>query len=180
MSAPHRELGFSRRFVLEPRLRHGEWAPDGLSRVHVVASERGGAMSNAATPTCKVVRADPASTAQQGTTYASGISAESVGAQRIWLGLVTLPPGARTKAHRHQYHESAFYVLSGAVDLWHGEGLRDHDVARGGDFLYIPAGVSHVAVNRSDSEPCVFVGGRTDAHEQEGVVMQPELDARVP
>ncbi len=35
-------------------------------------------------------------------------------------------------------------------------------------------------VNRSATEPCVVVGGRSDAHEQEGVVMQPELDARVP
>ncbi len=136
-------------------------------------------MPTAGTPTCKVVRADPAYTAQQGTTYASGISAESVGAQHLWLGLVTLPPGARTKAHLHQHHESAFYVLSGEIDLWHGAELQDHEVARAGDFLYIPAGVSHVAVNRSETEPCVFVGGRTDAHEQEGVVMQPELDARV-
>jgi uncharacterized RmlC-like cupin family protein len=125
------------------------------------------------------VRTDAPYTAQQGSTYALAISAESVGAQHLWLGLVTIPPGARTKAHVHQHHESAFYVLSGEVEIWHGAGLQDHDVACAGDFLYVPAGVSHVAVNRSPTEPCVVVGGRSDAHEQEGVVLQPELDARV-
>ncbi len=137
-------------------------------------------MSSTDTPTCKVVRAAAPYTAEQGSTYASAISAESVGAQHLWLGLVTIPPGARTKAHMHQYHESAFYVLSGEVEIWYGADLQEHDVARTGDFLYVPAGLSHVAVNPSATEPCMVVGGRSDAHEQEGVVMQPELDARVP
>jgi uncharacterized RmlC-like cupin family protein len=136
-------------------------------------------MSTASAPACKVVRADAPYTAEQGSTYASAISAESVGAQHLWLGLVTIPPGVRTKAHMHQNHESAFYVLSGEVEIWYGAELEEHDVAHAGDFLYVPAGLSHVAVNRSASQPCVVVGGRSDAHEQEGVVMQPELDARV-
>jgi uncharacterized RmlC-like cupin family protein len=91
-----------------------------------------------------------------------------------------MQPGGRTKAHYHEAHETAFYVLRGECDLWFGEDLREHEVARAGDYLYIPAGVSHVAVNRSETEPFVVVGGRTDPSEQESVRLQPELDARVP
>lgn len=73
-----------------------------------------------------------------------------------------------------------FYLISGdEVELWTGEQLKHRDVARPGDYLYIPAGVPHVAVNRGDT-PAVFVGARTDPDEQESVVMRPELDERIP
>jgi len=91
-----------------------------------------------------------------------------------------MPPGSRTKAQFHDAHETAFYVLSGECDLWFGEDLQEHEIARAGDYIYIPAGVSHVAVNRSQTEPFVVVGGRTDPSEQESVRLQPELDAKVP
>jgi uncharacterized RmlC-like cupin family protein len=132
------------------------------------------------TSTCRVIRSVEEYEGQQGPTYAGGVSAESVGSRAIWLGMVTMPPGSRTKAHFHEAHETAFYVLSGECDLWFGEELREHDVARAGDYIYIPAGVSHVAVNRSQTEPFVVVGGRTDPSEQESVRLQPELDAQVP
>ena len=131
-------------------------------------------------PTCRVIRSVAEYQGKQGPSYAGAISAESVGSQAIWLGKVTMPPGSRTKAHLHDGHETAFYVLSGECDLWYGEDLRKHDVARAGDFIYIPAGISHVAVNRSQREPFVVVGGRTDPNEQESVLLQPELDAKVP
>jgi uncharacterized RmlC-like cupin family protein len=131
-------------------------------------------------PTCRVIPSTDEYRGKQGPIYAGGVSAESVGARAIWLGMVTIPPGGRTKAHLHDGHETAFYVLSGECDLWYGEDLQEHDVARAGDYLYIPAGVSHVAVNRSHTEPFVVVGGRTDPSEQESVQLQPELDERVP
>ncbi len=125
---------------------------------------------------CRVVRPAEAYEGKQGPLYAPGVSSESIGARGIWLGMVTITPGARTKAHYHAGHESAFYLLSGELDLWYGEGLCEHEVARAGDYLYIPAGVSHVAVNRSRTEPAVVIGGRTDPSEHESVVLQPELD----
>ena len=129
---------------------------------------------------CRVVRAADAYEGKQGPTYAAGISREQVGAQAIWLGKVTIQPGARTRAHFHAAHESAFYVVSGECELWFGNDLSDCIIARADDYLYIPAGVSHVAVNRSPTEPFVVIGGRTDASEHESVVLQPELDERVP
>jgi uncharacterized RmlC-like cupin family protein len=117
---------------------------------------------------------------EQGSTYEAGISAETVGAKALFLGLVTLPPGGRTKSHIHEHHESAFYMLSGdEAELWTGDELEHKDVAHPGDFLFIPAKVPHVAVNRS-SEPAVFVGVRNEPTAQESVVMMPELDKLVP
>ena len=118
---------------------------------------------------------------KQGVDYTPGISAESVGALVLWVGSVTLPPnGGRTKAHIHEQHESAFFFVSGdEVELYTGDELQYCEVARAGDYLYIPAGVAHVAVNRTTT-PALFVGARTDAKEQESVVLLPDLDPRVP
>jgi uncharacterized RmlC-like cupin family protein len=118
---------------------------------------------------------------KQGPNYSPGVSAESVGSRALWLGSVTLPPGGgRTKAHVHEHHESAFYMLSGdEIELWTGDQLEHRETARAGDYLYVPPGVPHVAVNRSE-KPAVFVGARSDPNEQESVVMRPDLDERVP
>lgn len=92
------------------------------------------------------------------------------------MHLLTIPPGGRAKAHLHENHESTIYVLSGESEMWYGEELRQHMVARAGDFLYIPAGMPHLPANASQSEPCVAVIARTDPNEQESVVLLPELD----
>jgi uncharacterized RmlC-like cupin family protein len=71
-------------------------------------------------------------------------------------------------------------MLSGdEAELWTGEKLEHKDVAHPGDFLFIPAKVPHVAVNRGDTT-AVFVGVRNEATAQESVVMMPQLDALVP
>jgi uncharacterized RmlC-like cupin family protein len=135
-----------------------------------VAGERSG----------RVIRAAESYVGQQGLTYTPGVSAETAGATGLWLGSVPLRPGARTKAHTHEQHESAFYMVSGEeVELWTGDQVQHREGAHAGDYLYIPPGVPHVAVNRS-ATPALFVGARTDPHEQESVVMRPDLDARVP
>lgn len=127
-----------------------------------------------------VVKGGKGYRAEQGSDYLPGISAESVGAKALWLGIATLPPGQRTKAHVHAQHETAFYMLSGdECELWTGDQLQYRDVAHPGDYLYIPANVLHVAVNRS-GEPAVFLGARNEPTAQESVVMHPEMDAKVP
>ena len=128
----------------------------------------------------RVVPAGESYRGKQGPNYTPGISAETVGSERLWLGSVVLPPGGRTKAHVHDHHESAFYMVSGdEAELWTGAQLEHREVAHAGDYLYIPAGVPHVAVNRG-ATPALFVGARTDPNEQESVVMRPELDTNVP
>lgn len=127
-----------------------------------------------------VVAAGDSYRGKQGLAYTPGVSAESVGSQHLWLGSLVIPPGARTKAHVHENHESAFYLIRGEeIELWTGERLEQKAVAHPGDYLYIPAGVPHVAVNRSGT-PADAVGARTDPGEQESVVLHPELDSIVP
>ncbi len=128
----------------------------------------------------RVVQGAGSYTSQQGSVYAPGISAETVGAKALFLGFVTIPPQGRTKAHRHELHESAFYLLSAeSVELCTGPRLEHRELARAGDYLFIPANVPHVAVNRGQS-PAVFIGVRNEPTAQESVVMMPELDGLVP
>jgi uncharacterized RmlC-like cupin family protein len=71
-------------------------------------------------------------------------------------------------------------MLSGEeVELWTGPRLEQREIARPGDYLYTPAGVPHVAVNRG-ATPAVFVTARNEPTAQESVSMRPELDALVP
>jgi uncharacterized RmlC-like cupin family protein len=126
-----------------------------------------------------VFRAGETYAGKQGLDYAGGISAESAGAKGICMVLLTLQPRERAKAHLHAGHESAVYVISGESVMWHGDRLEQRTVARAGDMVYIPAGVPHLPANVSD-QPCVAVIARTDPHEQESVVLLPELEALVP
>ncbi len=127
-------------------------------------------------PTCRVVRAGTQFVGKQGLTYAPGISAETVGSKGLHLQILTMPPGAKAKAHKHESHESAIYVLSGEAGMWFGEGLEQHVDIRPGDFLYILANVPHQPYNASSTEPCMAVIARTDPNEQESVVLLPDLD----
>ncbi|KQW80302.1 cupin [Devosia sp. Root413D1] len=127
-----------------------------------------------------IVKGQKSEAAVQGSVYAAGVSAETVGARSLFLGVVTLPPGKRTKAHVHEFHETAMYMLSGeAVDMYSGPNLEHHEQLNIGDYVYIPANVLHVAVNRS-STPAVFVGSRNEATVNESVVLFPEMDGVVP
>jgi uncharacterized RmlC-like cupin family protein len=91
------------------------------------------------------------------------------------LQLVTIPPGARAKAHLHAEHETAAYVLEGVIELRYGPTLERHMVIHTGEFLYIPAGIPHVPLNTSQKEAIALLA-RTDPNDQENVVLLPELD----
>jgi uncharacterized RmlC-like cupin family protein len=136
-------------------------------------------MADQPPPVCRAFRAGETYEGKQGFSYFSGISAESAGATGICMHLLNIPPGGRAKAHMHASHESAVYVLSGETEMWHGPRLEQHMTLRAGDMLYIPAGVPHLPMNRSDA-PAVAVIARTDPNEQESVVLLPELEALVP
>ncbi len=127
---------------------------------------------------CVVVQAGHAAEGRTGVTYAAGISARSARAGGLCLQLASLPPGARARAHQHDEHESAAYVIEGEMVMWFGEQLDQKLVARRGDFIYIPSGVPHLVMNGSDSAAAVAVLARTDPNEQEDVTELPELDAR--
>jgi uncharacterized RmlC-like cupin family protein len=128
------------------------------------------------TAVCTVLRARAPFIGKQGFSYAPAVSAETVGASAIHMQLLTIPPGARAKAHKHEAHETAIYVLSGEGAMYYGDRLEHHLVSRAGDFVYIPANVPHLPYNLSQTEPCIAVVSRTDPDEQESVVLLPELE----
>lgn len=136
-------------------------------------------MDQSLKPTCRLVRPHDTYAGKQGLTYFQGIATETVGSSGICMHLLTMPPGARARAHLHESHETAIYVLSGEVDTWYGDRLENHILVKAGDLFYIPAGVPHLPANRSD-KPASAVIARTDPNEQESVVLLPELDALVP
>ncbi len=127
-------------------------------------------------PTCKIIRPDDTYEGKQALTYFTGISAESCAAQAICMHLLTIQPGQRARAHLHENHETAIYVLSGEAEMYYGEKLEQHMVVKAGEYLYIPAGVPHLPFNATD-EPATAVIARTDPNEQESVVVRPDLDA---
>ena len=127
-------------------------------------------------PVCRVVRAGNEFIGKQGLFYRPGVSRESCGASGIHLQWLTLPAGARAKAHLHEHHETAIYIVSGVSGMWFGDGLQEHHFAQTGDFVYIPADTPHLPYNPG-MEECVALIARTDANEQESVVLLPELDA---
>ena len=88
-------------------------------------------MSLTLKPTCRLVRPGETYDGKQGLTYFAGIAAETVGSQAICMHILTMPPGARAKAHLHESHETAIYVLSGEVDTWYGDEL-EHQSGQGG------------------------------------------------
>jgi len=125
---------------------------------------------------CKVATSGEPFVGKQGFTYAPAISAETVGARGIHMQVLTIPPGGRAKAHKHEGHETAIYGVSGTAAMYYGERLEKHMTIKAGEFLYIPANMPHLPYNPSQTEPVVAVIARTDPNEQESVVLLPELE----
>ena len=116
---------------------------------------------------------------KQGFDYFEGISKETAGASGICMHLLTVPPHGRAKAHKHLSHETAIYVLEGATTMFWGEQLEHRMETSAGELVYIPANMPHLPVNLTDQEATAIIA-RTDPHEQESVVLLPELEALVP
>ena len=82
------------------------------------------------------------------------------------MHLVVVPPGAAAEPHYHDGYETAIYQLEGRVETRYGEGLERSVVTEAGDFLFVPPGVPHQAVNLSATERAVALIARNDAGEQ--------------
>lgn len=130
-------------------------------------------------PDCQKLRPSGTYSGKQGFDYFEGIARETTGSSGICMHILTIPPGARAKAHKHETHETAIYVIDGEAIMYWGDNLENLMETRVGDMIYIPAGVPHLPLNVSN-KPATAVIARTDPHEQESVVLLPELDALVP
>ncbi len=93
-------------------------------------------MNSSSKPVCRIVRPGNTYSGKQGLDYFEGIAAETVGSEGICMHLLTIPPGARAKAHLHASHETAIYALSGETHCWFGEKLEEHVIVREGEVLH--------------------------------------------
>ena len=118
----------------------------------------------------RAVRPDREVLTRQRLPYFVGISGATVGARGLSMHLVVIPPGAKADAHSHRGYETGIYVLEGRVETRYGDRLESRVVSEAGDFLFIPPGVPHQAINLSATEPARAIVSRDDPAEQDNVV----------
>lgn len=113
---------------------------------------------------------------KQGITYGAGASKETVGAEKICMNVMPMPPGARAKVHYHKGIETIAYLLDGECAVYYGDALEQRADVRAGDHVFCPADVPHAPSNES-GKPCTWLVVHSSGSDQEGIVMLPELDA---
>ena len=113
------------------------------------------------------VRPDVEIMTRQRLPYFVGISGSTVGATGMSMHVVVIPPGAQAEPHIHVGYETGIYVLEGTVLTRWGTALENEVVSHAGDFLFVPPGVPHEAVNLSATEPARAVVARNHPAEQD-------------
>lgn len=74
---------------------------------------------------------------------------QALATDEMWAGFVTTDAGMMSGWHHHGDHETAIYVLSGAMRMEFGPGGGETLEARPGDFLYVPPHAVHRESNPS-------------------------------
>ena len=112
------------------------------------------------------------STAQTaGMAREAGVAASTVGAEKIWVGYVTMAPGAASGVHHHGPIESSIYIISGRARFRFGDGLSEEAEAGPGDFIYVPPEAVHQEINVDANEPVTMIVARDG---QENIVVNVE------
>jgi uncharacterized RmlC-like cupin family protein len=136
-------------------------------------------MTIPATDRVRVIKPGQTYVGKQGFAYGAGASEETVGAERICMNVLPMPPGARAKVHSHRGIETIAYLLEGECTVYYGATLEQRAAVRAGDQIFIPADVPHAPCNESGA-PCVWLVVHSAGSDQDGIVLLPELDAVIP
>ena len=123
----------------------------------------------------RVVRAgelSPQTSQTPGMRRLAAVAADTVGSRNLWVGRVTLDPGARSGAHHHGDCESVVCLTAGRITFRFGERLEESIEAGPGDFIYVPPRLVHQEINLSDSEPVDSIVVRDS---QENVVVNVDV-----
>jgi uncharacterized RmlC-like cupin family protein len=102
----------------------------------------------------------------------TAVDAATAGARNLWVGYVTMDPGARSGAHHHGDSESVIYMIRGRARFPFGDRLQDVVEAGPGDFIYVPPHLIHQEINASDSESIEMVVTRDS---QENLVVNVDI-----
>jgi uncharacterized RmlC-like cupin family protein len=94
----------------------------------------------------------------------AAVTAASSGASKIWAGVVTIVPDARTGPHHHGPLESVIYVVRGLARMRWGSELEYVAEAEAGEFIYVPPFVPHQEINASPDDElfCVVIRSGQD------------------
>jgi uncharacterized RmlC-like cupin family protein len=98
----------------------------------------------------------------------AAVAASTVGAEKLWVGVVTMAPGAKSGAHHHGDVESSIYVISGRARFRYGDQLEHVAEAGPGDFIYVPPLALHQEINIDADQPIEMIVARDG---QENVVV---------
>jgi uncharacterized RmlC-like cupin family protein len=123
-----------------------------------------------------VIAPDQTYKGKQGFTYRAGASAETVGAQKICMNVLPMPPGAVAKTHYHNGIETIAYMLEGECAVYYGSGLEKRVLVRQGEQCFVAADMPHAPRNES-GRPCTWLVVHSSGSDQDGIVLLPELDA---
>jgi uncharacterized RmlC-like cupin family protein len=113
----------------------------------------------------KVVKPGEQREMPRGVVGGSEVSQATTGAQNIYMGIFSVPPGARSRPHYHENCESAVYILSGELEVKWGDHLEEVVRLERGDLVYVPPRETHVLENLSDKNPAEYVVARDSPHE---------------
>jgi uncharacterized RmlC-like cupin family protein len=107
------------------------------------------------------VRADQlsADTGQTaGMTRREAVSAQTVGAQRLWMGQTHVAPHTGSGDHHHGDSETAIHVLRGHPVFVFAEGGEEVRLTTGpGDYVFVPPFAPHREENPHDEEAVVVI-----------------------
>jgi len=136
------------------------------------------AMSQSAHDGIAVIRPGQTYVGKQGFTYGAGASAETVGARKICMNVLPMPPGAVAKAHYHKGIETIAYMLEGDCAVYYGDDLKKRVHVRQGEQCFVAADMPHAPRNES-GKPCTWIVVHSSGSDQDGIVLLPELDAQL-
>ena len=122
-----------------------------------------------------VVKPGQTYTGKQGFTYQAGASAERVGAAKVCMNVLPMPPGAVAKAHYHDGIETIAYMLEGNCAVYYGANLEHRVLVNQGEQCFVDADIPHAPRNESGA-PCAWIVVHSSGSDQDGIVMLPNLD----
>jgi len=105
----------------------------------------------------------------------TAIDRQSVGSEKLWVGVVTVQPATSTGAHHHGDCDSVVCITSGRITIRWGDRLEKRTEAGPGDFIYIPAQLVHQEINESESVPVASIVVRSGDNVVENVVTADQL-----
>jgi len=93
-----------------------------------------------------------------GMTRREGVSARTVGAQRVWTGQTHVAPRTSSGDHHHGDSETAIHVLSGnPVFVFARDGEEVRLETAPGDYVFVPPFTPHREENPYDEEAVVVI-----------------------